>query len=571
MSNLLDAANNAYYNKEEKVITDQEFDLLADDGLEIRNFRVKTEHFQPMGSLKKLKTQDDFEKFAKRASVSCTPKLDGNSIELVYEDSVLVKAITRGDGFFGNDVTDKIQFCNIMDDAPGPGSFSRKCEAIMPKDMQSQYEKNIRNVVAGTLNRKTVDEIELSKIDVVCFSEMSNVCHGYLTYEDLEAVFNDLKENYYYEIDGLVLSLSVPSYKETDPLLPANVQALKFNKDGVDAEVGEIEINLGKHGKLTPVLILKEAVEIDGTMVQRVSASNYGLLVAAGLGVGAKIQVIKSGDIIPFVSKVIEPQKSIPWFTCPSCGNDAEVSDNGIHATCINPNCDSLAVIKLVHIFRMLDLEFISDTTVENLYDFGLNTLKIISESTVEEIASLPGFGNSKAGNIIAKMKTVKFTEAQVLQAAMVKGISSSQSKRLIDHFGSLEGFFKGACISINLAGINGFGVKLTETVMKNMTNFRAMYEEIKACGFEIIVPKVATETPDGANVVCTGTCSRFGRKELAKVLGDSGVLMQKAVNKETDFLLTNDVNSNSSKTAKANKLGVKIMSYDDFFATKRI
>jgi DNA ligase (NAD+) len=570
LSNILDAANDAYYNKDEKVITDTEFDLISDDGLEIKNFRVKTEHEQPMGSLKKLKTQEAMEKFVGRDAYSVTPKLDGNSIELVYEDGVIIKAITRGDGFFGNDVTDKIEFCNIMDPAPREkGIVSRKCEAIMPKDMQCQYEKNIRNVVSGMLNRKTVDEMELSRVDVVCFAEMTHVVMGYMSYDELEERFQEMKENYYYEIDGFVLKMTMPKYEETDELLPANIQALKFNKEGVDAEVGYVEWNLGKHGKLTPVLVLKDAVEIDGAMIQRVSASNWGLLEAAGLGKGAKVQVIKSGDIIPFISKVLEKSPfELEQPYCPDCSFDTEVSDNGIHCSCVNPECDSLAVIKLKHIFRLLDLEFISTSTVEALYDNGYENLAQMCSATVEEISALPRFGTSKANNIVSKLNSVELTEWQVLNCAMVKGVASSQSKRLIEEFGSLEGFFKNAA-QTKIEAIEGMGSIMSEQIVNNLTTFIKMSEELKAVGFTIIEPKVEAET--SLNVVCTGTCSQYGRKELVTVLEANGIKMQKAINKDTDILLTGDVNSTGSKMVKAKKLGVKIQSYNEFFNSKGI
>jgi DNA ligase (NAD+) len=568
MSNLIKEANKAYYNEDEKLITDQEFDLLEDHGLGIENFRSKTDHVQPMGSLKKIKTYEDFIRWVGRGAVKVTPKLDGNSIELVYKDGELIKAITRGDGFVGNDVTDKIAYCNIVDNPPKEkGIVSRKCEALMPKKYQANYEKNIRNIVAGTLNRKSIDRTELAKIHVVCFDEMLDCRNGYLEYADLEATFEEMKENYWYEIDGLVVELFEHVHEEKDELLPANIVALKFNKSGVDAEVGEIEINLGKHGKLTPVLILKDAVDIDGAMVQRVSASNYGILVAAGLGIGAKVQVIKSGDIIPFVSAVVEKSDNIPAFICPECDMPAEISENGIHATCPNELCTANELIRLQHIFKMLDLEFISERTVEKLYEQGYTTLQDFALADAAWIEKLPSFGKSKAANIVAKMKTVKFTEADVLKAAMVKGISSSQSKRLIEKFGSLENFLKGVTRS-EIESINGMGGKLADIVFTNHHVFVSMFEEIKNCGFEIMAT-VDTSNMTTMNVVCTGTCAQYGRKELAKVLEEKGVHMQKAVNKDTNYLLTNDVNSNSSKAKKAQKLGVKIISYDDFFQNK--
>lgn len=560
---IQEEANEAYYNSDEKIITDQEFDLLADTGLEIQNFRNKTDHFQPMGSLKKIKTEDDFLKW-KHGQIRATPKLDGNSIELVYDKGRLIQAITRGDGFIGNDVTDKIKHCNILYSAKTIAKHSVKCEALMPKQHQQDYEKNIRNVVSGTLNRKSIDKKELNKIDIVPFSEMNYFSVPKMTYEVLEVQFNKMKEYYEYEIDGLVLEMTLPYHEEKDPLLPANIIALKFNKEGVDAEVGEIEWNLGKYGRLTPVLILKDKVQIDGTMVGRISASNYGLLYAAGLGVGAKIQVIKSGDIIPFVSKVIEKSTYMTMPFCPNCTvENISISKNKVHAIC--ENCKDDKLTHLQHIFSIFDLEYISDSTIESLYNKGYNSLSSIFNLTENQISSLDGFGSRKAKNIVSKLKSIKLTEAKVLKCAMVKGISNSQSEKLVNHFDNLETFFFTMWDVEVIGNIDSFGDILAETVYDNKDNFYKMYTLLVACGVTIIKEEKKMAA-NGEKILFTGKCEQYGRKELTKLLTDLGFTVVSSINKDTDILLTDDVNSNSSKTKKAQKHGTKIISYLDFF-----
>jgi DNA ligase (NAD+) len=557
---IQESANDAYYNTGEKILTDQEFDLLADDGLEIKNFRSKTDHFQPMGSLKKLKTKEDYDKWVK-GDVKASPKLDGNSLEMVFEDGILVKAITRGDGFVGNDVTDKVKHCNFKAQL---GTGSLKAEALMKKVHQKDYDKNIRNVVSGTLNRKTPDVSELQKIDIIVFDDLNYFKCDDMTYEILEAQFNKMKEFYEYEIDGLVLELLSNVYEEDNELLPANKVALKFNKEGVDGVVGSIEWNLGKHSRITPVLVLEKAVEIDGTNVQRISASNYSLLVAAGLGIGAKVQVIKSGDIIPFISKVIERSDYVPSVYCPECSTKAEYDENKVHMLCNNVLCTGKTVVKLQHIFNIFDCEYISDSTVESLYNFGFKTILKFFKATVDDISGLPGFGPSKAKNIISKLKGVKLTEAQVIECAMVKGISSSQSKKLIEHFGSLENFFRTKFTVDDIKVIDSFGDVLAETVRNNKNLFEITYNDLIECGLQIIEAK--PKTVGAKNIVFTGKCEKYGRKELEKVLEDAGFNVQSGINKDTQILLCEDPNSGSSKVKKAEKFGTQVMTYIQFF-----
>ena len=216
----------------------------------------------------------------------------------------------------GNDITDKIIYTNY--DKPDDdivGITSLKCEAFFGLQHQKDYDKNIRNVVAGILNQKEIDIEALKKIEVSCFEYLeAKTFLGTPKYSELEELFNKWKESYTdyntgsrVEIDGLVIKSMNGEYENNDELLPDNIVAVKFNKEGVDAEIGNIEWNIGKHGRLTPVLILKEAVEIDGTSVQRVSASNFGIVQEAGLHVGAKVKIHLSGDIIPQIIEIITP------------------------------------------------------------------------------------------------------------------------------------------------------------------------------------------------------------------------------------------------------------------------
>ena len=567
---LIEKANEAYYNKEEKILTDQEFDLLEENGLGIVNFRNKVDHFQPMGSLKKIKTEEQFNKWCpKHAEISITPKLDGNSVEIIIVDGKFAQAITRGNGFVGNDISDKVVHCNIMHEViPGEKHYSIKCEAIMKKEFQKDYDKNIRNVVAGLLNKKTPIPEELAKIDIIPFMELDNLLAIEMTYEELADGYEEKKEHYEYEIDGLVIELYNHIYEEKKELLPANSMALKFNKTGVLAEIGDIEWGLGKHAKLTPVLLLKEAVEIDGTMVKRVSASNWSLLVAAGLGIGAIIRVIKSGDIIPFVSEVVERSDDIIYPQCPVCSTTGIMNESEVQMICPNPDCAGKDLIKLQHIFKTFDLEYVSDRTVEKLYENGVRDLDSFFKLTRGHICGLPGFGMSKASNIVHKLKNVTLNEAQVLKCAMVQGISESNGQKIIDHYGDILHFF--GSIGLDHTVIKGIGDTMSETINENGIKFLEIYSQLKKY-ITITKKEIKKNIPEILNIVFTGTCRRFGRKELTIVLESNNYNVQKAINKITDILLVADPNSNSGKIQKATKLGVKIKSYEDFFKENKI
>lgn len=576
MHPLVKEANKAYYDTDEKIITDSEFDLLADNGLEMDavsqtiNFRKKVDHFQPMGSLKKIKTEKDYLNFCPEGTeIKISPKLDGNSIELIVVDGKFAQAITRGNGFIGNDVSDKVQHCNIIHNViPDQKHYSLKCEAIMKKEYQKDYDRNIRNVVAGLLNRKTAKPEELAKIDIIPFIDLDFTKTKHLSYNHLENGYAKKKEAFPYDIDGIVVEIINPIHEEKDELLPENIKALKFNKEGVDAEIGKIEWGLGKHAKLTPVIVLKEAVEIDGTMVQRVTASNWSLLVAAGLGVGAKVQVIKSGDIIPYISKVVKKSGIITVPECPVCGSIGELNKSKIQMICSNPDCKGKNLIKLQHIFKVFDLDYISDATVKNLYEKGfVRTIDHFFRLTKGEICGIPGFGVSKATNIVHKLKNVELTEAQVLKCAMIQGISESNGQRIIDFFGSIENFlYQEVDFAYNYSDIDGFADKTGQTIIDNHQKFVDTYETLKKY-ITIKSNKKIQKNEEAPKIVFTGKCEKYNRKELTNILKDQGYDVQKNINKQTQVLLLADINSSSSKAKKARDMGITILTYDGFFS----
>jgi len=565
MNNFKEAANEAYYNEDEPILSDKEFDLISDHGLETVNFRNKVNHAQPMGSLKKIKTKEDFNKwFQSSEKCKISPKLDGNSVEMIFKDGILVQAITRGDGFVGNDVTDKVKMCNYRPMDTG----SYKAEAIMKKEYQKDYDKNIRNVVAGALGRKTPKDEDLVKIDIIFFSDVGYYFNN-LTYELAEETFIDWKENFPYEVDGVVIELSDKIHEEKDDLLPSNTIALKFNKEGVDAVIGAINWQLGKYGRLTPVLKLKTPVEIDGSMVQNVSASNYGIVREAGLGIGAEVQVIKSGDIIPYISKVISTSRYLAFPVCPQCGAEATVSDNGIHAIC--ENCKDDGLVHLKHIFNIFDLEYISDNTIETLYDVGFIDLECIFSlvDNYSVLENVSGFGKRKAANINSKLKNLKVHDWQVLQCAMIQGLGGKQCQKLINHYG---GMYKMLASDLkDLEQVDGFGDILAQKIRDNIHKMKEMVNTFHKLDIEILLTNFTKSPKSSKNIVFTGKCEQFGRKELTKKLEENGWTVQSGINKQTNVLLTNNPDPTSSKGKKAYELNIPIKTYDQFFKEEGI
>lgn len=595
-------ASNAAYDQGQPILDDQEFDLLANTGIEIdpRNFRCKVDHPFPMGSLNKIKTAEDFMKWLGSAkAIAKTPKLDGLSVRLRYVAGKLIQAITRGDGYVGNDVTANALCCNVPKALKQPLDVEIRCEAAIKKIHADKFDKNLRNVAAGMLGAKDprpeLALIDFIAIDIVTGSPMSvnekwELLASLLDYDYrvdqtygncgnvplglgdnpfsfLEEIYEGWKDYLPYKVDGMVVEkfddINAPVPVETE-LLPKNKVALKFATEAKETTISDIKWTLGQHQKLTPVLNV-ETVEIDGTNVSNVSASNYSLLKAAGLGIGAKVMVIKSGEIIPKVAEVLVPSIiGLDLPNCPACGFGAVISDSGVDALCKNPECEGTELVKLIKTFDLFGIDFISGSTIENLSMAGYDTLEKIFALSEADIAALPGFGQKSAEYLVKALKSVELTEAKIVKSAFLRGIGERKATPLLNHYGSLVNFLAEVMVD-GLAPIEGFGPVQTELINQNIGKIADQLARFKALGVKII----PHEAPKQGNLVvcCTGTCSQYPRKELKAILEGKGYTMIDTVTKETSLLLCEDPQGGSSKLVKARKQGIGIQSYDDFFA----
>lgn len=603
---LVEKANQAYYGSDSPILSDEEFNLLTDDGLDIdtRNFRIKAEHQIPMMSLDKKKDAADLSKwhFKSMPMVAASPKLDGNSIALSYREGRLVRAVTRGDGRYGNDVTLHILRTNVRQELPFPIDCEARAEAIMPKAYASHYDKNLRNIVSGLINAKD-PRPGLERIDVVFFDAHGEGLETYAQKQELIAhlnqgfsmefvelptrnhslvdIYDELENSVYaywnsddfpYNIDGIVLQ-ALPDGRDTVPAEPVYENpkdkiAVKFAKGAHPATIGAIEWNLGKHDKLTPVLVLDKPVEIDGTSVQRISASNYSLLKEAGLGVGARIGVVKSGDIIPFVKEVYTPSyEGLELPLCPCCQTPAGLSDSKVDALCANDECEGTTLVQLQRAFDVFNIDFISDATVETLVKYGYDSLEKIWALQESDLKAMEGFGDKSSRYIVSALSKVSLTEAQVVKLAGLKGIGERKAIMLLDAYGNLDAAL--ANIAQNgMRKVDGFGLIQMNLVSSHIDRVQSMTDRLRALNIPIVPHQAAaTDLPE---ICCTGTCFMDGRKysrnELEQILAEAGYKMVSSVTKSCDMVLCENPDGNSSKLQMARKKGLRINTYEDFF-----
>jgi DNA ligase (NAD+) len=597
---------NAAYDEGNPILKDQEFDLLENNGLDLdpRNFRKKVDHPFIMGSLDKIKSIEDLVRWMPTAhpSFALMPKLDGLSLRLRYEEGFLTLAVTRGNGTTGSDVTANVLHTNVRKKLPRRVTLDVRVEGVIRKEHASKFDKNLRNVAAGMIGAKE-PRPELALIDCVVIDIVTGEP---MSWEDKQALMDELfPENLVvtkmtvdsqvdqfeysnlfswaeemkvkwdvtlpYALDGVVL-YTFPLTSSPLPIqttkYPADKVSLKFGSLETESSIQNIEWTLGQHGKLTPVLNIAP-VELDGTTVSRVSASNYALLKAAGMGIGAKVMVTKSGDIIPYITKVLEPStQDLDQPVCPVCGQPSVLSDTGVDALCKNDQCEGQSLVRLQKTFALFEIDFISDATIEALCGAGHDTLEKIFSLSVSDIESLQGFGNKSATYIVDSLKNAKLTEAKVIKSAFLKGIGERKGTALLNHYGTIDEM---VC-SVMLAGlekIEGFGPNQTKLIEENIEVIANQLVRFQLLGVDII-PHEKPDSSSVAHVVCcTGTCEMYARKELAQVLEQRGFKTVSSVTKETTLLLCADPQGNSSKLKKARSQGIPIQSYEEFFATE--
>ena len=599
---LIQTANTAYYTTGDTILTDREFDLLADTGLDLdpRNFRRKVSHSYPMGSLSKVKNVEALRRWmadqpeAKLYVVM--PKYDGNAIAQSYPGRDLARSATRGDGEVGNDVSANMLHTQTLRTLPaGLSGLELRVEAIIPKRHSADFEKNIRNVASGRINAKDPEPAVLGLIQTIV---LDVVAPGFTTWRQKKELFSRLPqqhrppyaeitttdpdllfdllqtffekfsaEDFPYKIDGLVVEAMVDEDTPLPPpsLDPTHKVAVKFDEAGVPGTIGRIEVNLGLHAKLCPVLILDPPVEIDGTTVTRITASNYALLQAMRLGVGAQATVFKAGDIIPEIGEVlVGSDVGLELPLCPACGTNSQWNTTGVDAVCPNPECEGGEIVRMQKFVALLGIDFVSDTTIENLYRYGIDTLEKLFAATIEDLARLPGFGVKSSTHLVNSLAAAQLSEAQVIKATWLKGVGVRKSAMLLDHYGTLDALLRQARQS-GLDNIPNFGPIQTALVEQNLDKIESTRSRIETLGIRILPHQPPVRVAETQYVCATGACPGFTRAELSSLLAKHGYIMEDRVSKNCQLLICADPGGKSDKLTAARKKGITIQSYGEF------
>lgn len=585
-------------------------------GYEAASSLPKEKHNSPMLSLDKTKDRDALKSWLSDKEGVLSYKLDGLTVVLTYESGSLSKAVTRGNGQIGEVITNNAKcFENIPLKINYDGRLIIRGEAIIKysdfekinseiSDENAKY-KNARNLCSGSVRQLDPKITKKRHVNFFAFalveSEGKNfktitetfdflenlgfsvVIHKKVNAKNILDTINWYEEDIKSEdcpSDGLVLIYDDIKYGNSLGMtnkFPRNAIAFKWKDETAVAKLINVEWSASRTGLINPVAIF-EPVSLEGTTVSRASIHNVSIFEDFKLGVGDEIVVYKANMIIPQVlENLTKSAKLTPPKKCPVCGKPTEIkNENGIKTLhCTNDTCPAKQ-IKSFELFVSRDafnIEGISSATMEHFVDIGFikeyaDIFKL--ENHKDEIISLDGFGEKSYENMInAIKKASKINFSNFIYALGINGIGSANSKLISKHFKSnLDKLIKAD--EEELCSINEIGPVLAKSIhdyFNNENNIKVLNNLLKE--IELVNDSENTSNKlDGKTFVITGSLNNFAnRKDLQKLIEDAGGKVASSVSNKTDYLINNDINSNSSKNKTAKELNVKIITENDILS----
>tara|TARA_R110000868_G_scaffold159710_1_gene388722 strand:+ start:804 stop:2810 length:2007 start_codon:yes stop_codon:yes gene_type:complete len=647
----LNQHNYNYYVLDKPVISDYEFDTKLKElqdlenqypeffdensptqrvgGTITKNFQT-VPHEHRMYSLDNSYSKEDLIEWEKRIQkvlgevplqYTCELKYDGASISITYENGKLKRAVTRGDGFQGDDVTNNIKTIRSIPlqlNGNYPEKFDVRGEIILPfagfeRMNQELIEigetpySNPRNTASGSLKLKESAEVAKRPLDCLLYFLIGTQLPFTSQYEGLETARNwgfkvpkeaklahNLDEvfqfiDYWdvhrhdlpYETDGVVVKVN--SFQYQDELgytakSPRWAMAYKFKSEQVSTKLNSISYQVGRTGAITPVANL-EAVQLAGTIVKRASLHNADQIEKLDIRVGDTVFVEKGGEIIPKIiavdlTKRLEKTEPTVYIThCPECNAELVRSEGEANHYCPNfYGCPPQIIGRIQHFIsrKAMDIEGLGGETVALLFNNGLvHNYADLYELSVEQILPLERMAQKSAENLVkgvAESKNIPFE--RVLFALGIRFVGETVAKKLAKHYKNIEALSHATLIDLVL--VDEIGERIAQSVIDFFENNenRMIIKRLKEFGLQFeIVEKVnpnATDKLIGKTFVVSGVFSKFSRDDLKKAIEDNGGKVGSSISTKTDYVVAGD-NMGPAKLEKANKLNIPILSEDDF------
>lgn len=577
-------------------------------------------HSVRMESLQDAFSKDELREFSNRVEDTVSdvnyvvePKIDGLSVSLEYRNGVFFRGSTRGNGDVGEDVSGNLRVIhNIPLKLNKPIPYIEvRGEVYIPKksfervvDRQiingEKPFKNPRNAAAGSLRQKDSNVAASRGLDIFVFNiqqiegvELNshkesldfikelgfNTIPTYKKVNNIEDAIAEIdrigeaRGSLEYDIDGAVIK--VDDFSQRDILgstakYPKWAIAFKYPPEEKQTKLLDIEIAVGRTGVLTPTAIL-ESVHLAGTTVSRATLHNQDFINEKGIAIGDIVTVRKAGDIIPEVLCVNEHNSnSIFKFpdVCPSCGEKVYRDEDEAAIRCINPECPAQLLRNLIHFCSRdaMDIEGLGPAIIETFVNEGMIAKTYdIYNLDFNKIASLEGFKETSANNIINSVNNSKNNDLSKLIFALgIRHIGAKAGKLLADYFSDIDSVMNASVDDI--LQIDGFGKIMAESVVEffSSDSTKELIAKLKEAGVNMKSTNVVEDTRfSGMTFVLTGTLPTLKRTEASKIIESFGGKTSSSVSKKTTYVLAGE--EAGSKLDKANKLGVQVISEEEF------
>ena len=613
----------SYYNGEGE-ISDAEFDALWDElksldpgnailqkvGADSGNFE-KIHHVMPMGSQEKAANPEQFLAWAEKHKYDeylVEYKLDGASLELQYENGWLVRAVTRGDGSIGDDITANAKKMSgvhpaiYKDGELIPFTGGIRGEVIMTHEVHKKYfsdKANCRNAANGLMKRKDGTGSEYLKL--IVYDALSTDGKSYFTNEKekiswlmgcgfnvvrlvicknaerviaYRAKIMEERKDIEYDIDGLVVKENRIDFEDASRARPDRQIAFKFSLEEATTVLREVEWSQNG-ATYTPVAIFDE-VELNGTKVQRASLANPDTVRKLGVQIGSHVVVVKRGEIIPKIEGVVEEKdiKTIPIefpCTCETCGT--KLVDDGSRLYCPNKECSKRVLHQLLKFQQVVDIRDLGETLVTQLFKDGrLKSISDIYSLQVEEL--VPYFLNEEsqeaekrslgAEKVYKSIQAHKNMTLPVFLAGFdIEGFGETLAEKLVQAgFNTLDKLL--VATEDQIADVYGFAQIMAYNIVQGLSENAAEMRRLVQDGI-ITIESSAGGKLEGKSFCFTGELVTMKRQDAEQLVKQNGGVCKSSVTKDLTYLVTNDTTSGSSKNVKAAALGIPVITEEQF------
>ncbi|MCL2568296.1 MAG: NAD-dependent DNA ligase LigA [Oscillospiraceae bacterium] len=642
--------NHSYYVLDAPTVSDYEYDqlmrelialeeahpeLLTPDspsqrvgGAPLAAFQQVT-HEVPLESLNDAFSEEDLREFHARVTKVVAepkyvvePKIDGLSVALSYENGLLVRGATRGDGRIGEDVTENLKTVHSVPLRLPEGAPARlvvRGEVYMPKRVFEKLNEqrelvgealfaNPRNAAAGSMRQLDPKIAASRRLSMIAFNiqavsgerfeqhhksleflrEMGFAVIDYKLFGSMDdciariEALGQFRDDFEYEIDGAVIKLD--SLRDRDELgstskAPRWAVAYKYPPEQKPTVVRDIVVQVGRTGVLTPKAVV-EPVRLMGSTVTNASLHNQDYIAEKDIRIGDTVLIQKAGEIIPEVVSVLvdkRPPGTVPYAlpdVCPACGSPVSRDVGEVAVRCTSAACPAQLLRNMTHFASRdaMDIEGLGPSIVELLVEAGLvrsaadlYTLHAIDRA---QLTTLPLMGETRVQNLLDAIESSKSQGlARLIFALGIRQVGQQTAKSLAAHFGSMEAI-EGASLD-ELVAVGDIGAVTARFLLEwfESAEARELIAGLRAAGVSMV--SAASEVSDtrfaGLTFVLTGTLTRYTRHEAAAIIEGFGGKVAASVSKNTDYVVAGE--SAGSKLDKAHSLGVAVVDEAEFEA----